>query len=116
MGVGIGKGALGGSGAQAKVIELATGDGQAVADLPETLGLGQLAEEHGNILAPGRETLGVALCPSLMDQPLKRVTRNYLKNLAEQACGKLHGGDSFEVFGALQLPFYFEEALFYPSA
>ena len=30
--------------------------------------------------------------------------------------GKLHGGDSFEVFGFLQLPFYFEESLCYRSA
>ena len=116
VGVGIGKGALGWSGAQAKMIELAAGDGQAVADLPEALGLGQLAEKHRDILAPGREALGVALRPSLMDQPLKQVPRNDLENLAEQACGKLHGGDSFEVFGALQLSFYFEESLCYRSA
>lgn len=74
-------------------------DGQSVADLPQALGLGQLTEEHGDILAPGGETLGVAFCSALMDQPQKRDPGNNLENLAKKICGKLHGRDSFKVFG-----------------
>jgi hypothetical protein len=32
--------------------ELATGDGKAVADFPQALGLSQLAKQHGNELIP----------------------------------------------------------------
>ena len=52
MGVGIGKRALGGGAAQSKVPELAAGYSQSVADLPQALGLGELAKEHGDILVP----------------------------------------------------------------
>ena len=72
VGIGIGKSALGRGSTQSQVTELAAGDGQSVADLPQALGLGQLAEEHGDILVPGGEALGVAFCPAFMDKAQKR--------------------------------------------
>jgi len=47
VGVVIRERALSWSGAQSQMRELAAGDRQAVADLPQALGLGQLTEEHG---------------------------------------------------------------------
>ena len=99
VGIGVGKRALGWGGAQAQMTEFAAGDGQAVADLPQALGLGQLAKEHGDILIPRGEALGVTFRPAFMDQPQKGDPGHDLENLAEQTCGRLRGGDSFEVFG-----------------
>ncbi len=113
--VGIGKGALCRGGAQSQVTELATGDGQSVADLSQALSLGQLTEEHGHILIPGGEALSMALCPTFMDKAQKRDTGDNLEYLAEQTCGKLHDRDSFVVFSDLLIisPYYFGESLFY---
>jgi hypothetical protein len=69
VGIGIGKGTPGRSIAQTQMTEFATGDGKAVADLPQALGLSQLAKQHGNELVPRGESLGVAFCPAFMDQP-----------------------------------------------
>jgi hypothetical protein len=115
VGVGVRKGAPGGGGAQSQVTELAAGDGQSVPDLPQALCLGQLTEEHGDILVPRGEALGVAFCSALMDKPQKRDTRNDLENLTEQTCGKLHGRDSFVVFGdsLMVSPYHFEESLYH---
>jgi hypothetical protein len=114
--VGVGKCALGRCGTQSQVAELAAGDGQSVADLPQALGLGELTEEHGDILVPGGKALGVALCPAFMDKARKGNPGYDLKYLAEQTCGKLHSRDSFEVFGGSLSPYYFEGSLFYHSA
>jgi hypothetical protein len=114
--IGVGKRALGGGGAQSQVAELTAGDGQSVADLSQALGLGELAKEHGDILVPGGESLGVALCPAFMDKARKGNPGYDLKYLAEQTCGKLHSRDSFEVFGGSLSPYYFEGSLFYHSA
>lgn len=116
VGIGISQGAFGRSGAQSQMAELAAGDGQSVADLPQALGLGQLAEEHGHILAPGGEALGVAFRSALAHQPHEQGPGNDLEDLAEQACGKLHDRDSFEVFADGRMPFYFGESLCYCSA
>ena len=118
VGIGVGKRALGGGGTQSQVTELATGDSQTIADLSQALGLGELTEEHGDILVPRGETLGVSFCPTFIDQPQKRDPGHDLKNLAEQTCGKLHGRDSFEVFGDLLLfsPYYFGGFPLYCSA
>ena len=117
VGIGVGKCAPGGGGEQSQVTELAAGDGQAVADLSQALGLGKLAEEHGDILVPGGEALGMAFCPAFMDKAQKREPGDDLENLAEQTCGKLHGRDSFDVFGDLLLtsPYYFKESLYYSA-
>jgi len=118
VGIGVGKRTLGRSGAQSQVTELAAGDGQSVADLPQALGLSELAEEHGDILVPGGKTLGVAFCPAFLDKPQKRDPGDDLENLAEQTCGKLHGRDSFVVFAdsLIVSPYYFGESLLYCSA
>jgi len=58
---------------------LATGDGQAIADLPQALGLSQLAKQHGNELVPRGESLGVAFCSALMDQPHKSDPRHFMQ-------------------------------------
>ena len=118
MGVGIRKRALGGSGAQTQMTELAAGDGQAVADLTQALRLSQLAKEHGDTLIPRGEPLGVAFRPAFIDQPQKGDAGHDLKYLAEQTCGKLHGRDSFGVFWRLVVlsPYYFAESLLYYSA
>jgi hypothetical protein len=68
VGIGVGKCALGRGSAQSQVTELAAGDGQSVADLSQALGLGELTEEHGDILVPGGEALGVAFSPAFMDK------------------------------------------------
>jgi len=117
MGAGVGKRALGGGNAQSQVTKLAACDGQSVADLPQALGLSELTEEHGDILVPGGEALGMAFCPALMDQPQKRHPGNNLENLTEQTCGKLHSRDSFVVFGdsLMVSPYHFEESLFYST-
>ena len=118
VGIGVGKCALGGGGAQSQVTELAAGDGQSVADLSQALGLGELTEEHGDILVPGGEALGMAFCPALMDEAQKGGTGDDLENLAEQTCGKLHDRDSFDVFGdsLMVSPYYFGESLLYYKA
>ena len=93
---------------------LSTGDGQAVADLPQALGLSKLTKEHGHLLVPRREPFGVPLRPALTNHERKRVPRHYLEDLTEQACGKLHGRDSFAVVGDLAFsPYYFAESLYY---
>ena len=118
VGIGVGKRALGGGSTQSQVTELTAGDGQSIADLPQALGLGELTEEHGDILVPGGEALGVAFCPAFMDKTRKGNPGYDLKYLAEQTCGKLHGRDSFEVFGGWLLisPYYFRESLLYHPA
>ena len=117
VGVGVEKRAPSGGRTQPQVTEFATCYGEAIADLPQALGLGKLAEKHGDILVPGGETLGVAFCSALMDKSQKRDPGDDLENLAEQTCGKLHDRDSFKVFGdsLMVSPYYFEESLYYSA-
>ena len=118
VGIGVGKSALGRSGAQSQVTELAAGDRQSVANLSQALGLGQLTEKHGDILVPGGEALGVPFCPAFTDKLHKGDPGDDLKYLAEQTCGKLHGRDSFVVFGGFLMvsPYHFEESLLYSAS
>ena len=118
MGVGIGECAFSRSSAQSQVTKLAAGDSKSVTDLPQALSLGELTEEHGDILVSGGEALGVAFGPAFMDKTRKGNPGHDPKYLAEQTCGKLHGRDSFEVFGRslLFLPYHFGESLLYHSA
>jgi len=67
VGIGIGKRALGRGITQSQMSKFATGDGQTIADLPQALGLSKLAEDHGDILTPGRKPLGVTFRPTFMD-------------------------------------------------
>lgn len=52
--------------------------------------LAQLAEEHGNELAPASEAPGVAFGSRLLDRLLKVETREELENLAEHAHEPTH--------------------------
>jgi len=113
VGIGIGKRALSGCGAHSQMTEFAAGDGQAVADLPQALGLSQLAKEHSDILIPGGESLGMTFSSAFIDQSQERVPGHDLEYLAEQTCGKLHGRDSFVVVLLIVLSlYYFAESLF----
>jgi hypothetical protein len=117
VGVGIGKCALCRGSTQSQMTELATGNCQAVADLPQALGLGQLTEEHGHILIPGGKALSMTLCPTFINKTRKGNSGYDLEYLAEQTCGKLHDIDSFEVFSdrLMSLPYYFGESLCYSA-
>ena len=53
--------------------------------LPKRVGSPQLAEEHGDKLAPGAKTLGRMLGPGLLDQILEFDPRHLLQDLAEHA-------------------------------
>jgi hypothetical protein len=49
--------------------------GQAIADLPERMGLSQLTEKHGHILSPTGKPLGGVFRAGKLDQPFKLQTR-----------------------------------------
>jgi len=59
--------------------------GQAVADLSQGLGLGQLAEQHGQEVVPTGEPLAAALGTDIADQVVKLVAGKKLQKLAKQA-------------------------------
>jgi len=116
VGISVGERALRGGGTQSQMTELTTGDRQSVTDLSQALGLGELAEKHGDTLVPRGKALGVALCPAFADEAQKGNPWHDLKNLGEQTCGILHDRDSFKVFGgALFSLYYFEESLCFYS-
>jgi hypothetical protein len=50
-------------------------------------------------LVPRGESLGMAFRSKFADQPHEGNPGRDLQYLAEQACGRLHYRDSFEVFG-----------------
>jgi hypothetical protein len=84
MGIRIGKCTLGKSASrQSQMIELATSDIQAISDLPQALGLSQLAKQHSNELVPRGESLGMAFRPAFVDQPHKRRPGHDLEDLTK---------------------------------
>jgi len=95
MGVGVGQ--RGGLGAvhDAEMAQLAFKRGQSAADLAQALGIGELAEHHGNELLPAGETAGVALGVVFAGEGLELEAREELQKLAENAGYSIHGGDSF---------------------
>jgi hypothetical protein len=58
---------------------------QAVADLAERIGVGQLAERHGHELGPAGEPLGGAFGQVFLDQRGKLRSGEMLQKLIEQA-------------------------------
>ena len=83
VGIGVGERALGGSRAQPQMTELAAGYGQAVADLPQALGLSELTEEHSDELVPRGEALAMTFCSTFTDKPQERDPGQDLKYLAK---------------------------------
>jgi hypothetical protein len=65
--VGVGQGRSFGGILDAQMPGLAETAGQAAADLPQGVGLSQLAEHHGHELFPAAEALGAFLGPGCMD-------------------------------------------------
>ena len=73
--IGVGQGRALGRSTQAEVLEFSRARGQPAADLPEGLGLRQLAEEHRDELVPARESLGGVLGFVVADRARKFKTR-----------------------------------------
>jgi hypothetical protein len=88
--VGVGQRGASGSVVDADVHELAFAAGEAVADLPQGVGARQLREEHGDQVSPGSEALGIALGAELPHQVVKRVARDLLEELTEEAADSYH--------------------------
>jgi hypothetical protein len=55
--------------------ELPETTGQTVADLPQRMGLSQLAEKHRHIMSPTGKTFGGIFGAGLSDEPFKLQTR-----------------------------------------
>ncbi len=68
---------------QAEVLELALATAQPAVDLAQALGLGELAEEHGDEVVPAGETLGSPLASGLADKFGEAVAIHERKKLAE---------------------------------
>ena len=79
----------------AQVVELALAAGQAVTDLTQAVGVGQVAEEHGDKLRPAVKALGTALGLVLAGQGGEAGVGNVLEQLTKQAGDLYHRGDSF---------------------
>lgn len=65
--------------------ELPFAGGESVTDLPKRMGTADLAEEHGDELAPRAKSLGVTLGLGLFDPLFEFDSRKQLQNLAEHA-------------------------------
>jgi hypothetical protein len=65
--------------------QLAQTTGQAVADLAQGVGLGQLTEQHGRQLGPAGESFGMAFALVLGNQGRELVARDLLQKLTEEA-------------------------------
>ena len=78
------------------MLELAFAAGQAATDFPQGVRPAQLAEEHGDELAPAGEAPRVPLGMVLVDGLLEFKTRKELQELGEDATKSLHGLASLE--------------------
>jgi hypothetical protein len=65
--------------------------GQAAANLPQGLGMPQLAEQHRDELPPTAEPAGMTLGLIRADHRLEVNARNQLQNLRENATNSIHG-------------------------
>src|SRR6266540_5184325 len=80
------------------MVQLPARHTKSVAHLPQALGLSELTKEHRDSLAPARKTFAVPFRLGLADGAHKRICRNDLENLAEEAGTIRHGrGFSLEV-------------------
>jgi hypothetical protein len=78
--------------AHSQVGKFAEASAQSVADLPQALCLGQLAEQHRDQLRPRGEALAVAVRAALADVTDEFPPRNQRKHLTEQVGGVFHIG------------------------
>jgi len=85
MPVGIGQGGFIGSLLDPEMSQFAQATGQPVANLPQGVGLGQVAEKHSRKLGPATEALGVPLGFVLMNQGFKGGPGKLSEQLTEQA-------------------------------
>jgi hypothetical protein len=72
------------------VLQFTYAAGKAAAYLPQTLGLGNLAKQHGYKLIPATEPLGVSFGHVLYDQFFKFVPVKNRQKLTEQAPMSYH--------------------------
>ena len=107
MAVGVAQRTAGRGPVQPEVPELAHGRGQAAADLAETVGPADLAEEHGHELIPAGEALGSLLGVLTVDGLAEIAAGNERKNLCKKTGDPYHMGVSWMGFlGFYQSPFY----------
>jgi hypothetical protein len=59
-----------------KVSDLPLDGSKSIANLPEALGLTQMAKKHGNKLVPGLEPFEILVVTSFLDKPCKGFLRN----------------------------------------
>jgi hypothetical protein len=78
------------AGTNAQMYEFAQAALKAIADLAQRIGAGQLAEQHGGEVRPGREALGAVLGLVLVDQPGEFVARDLFEQLTEETGGPYH--------------------------
>lgn len=64
--------------------------GEAVADLPEQVGMGHLTKQHGGALSPAGDPFSVALALMRVYQSGARVAPDFVKQLTEQTGGLQH--------------------------
>ena len=90
--VGIGQSGFRGRWAEAQMLQLTFGGCQSLRDFTQAVGTPQLAEQHGDELAPAGEASRVSLALVLAHRGLELGTRKQLQNLAENAAYSIHGG------------------------
>jgi len=90
MGIRIGKRGFIRGLSQPKMVHLPQTTSQTTADLPDTLGLRQLAEKHGNKLLPAAISLGMSIGLMHLNQLEKFSTIDQRKQLTEDARYSYH--------------------------
>jgi len=95
MSVGIGQGRAFGSLIDSQMGEFPFASGKALADLPQRVGAAQLAEQHGDKLAPTAKAAGMPLGSRFFDEQLKLGSRKKLENLTKHATESIHVGPPF---------------------
>jgi hypothetical protein len=91
LGVGVGQGGAPRSAGHAEVLELALAAAESGVDLAQALGLGKLAEEHGDEVVPAGESLGAPLATGLADELGEAISVDERKKLAEKTrSGYIH--------------------------
>lgn len=91
MGIGVGESRFLWGVLHPQMSKLSHGASQSPADLPEALGLGELAEQHRYKMVPGAIPLRIALSTMLHDQLIELNTVKKSNQLTKQACTAYHG-------------------------